>query len=149
MASRGASAIHKLHAVTLIRSGIGRPWWEKRTLRALKLERLNQTVIHKNTPTVNGQLKIVKGLIQVKPVVINEENVLEELKAFEGVNMEEVDIDNNLRCTQFLDSAGKFDIHGFLNFHNGKLMGLEKKSKEMIIMEATAKKRKVGKSKKC
>ena len=149
MASRGATAAHKLHAVTLIRSGIGRPWWEKRTLRALKLERLNQTVVHKNIPSVNGQLKLVKTLVQVRPVVVNEDHLEAALKKFEGISTEEVEISANLRCAQFLDSAGKFDIHEFLKFHSSELINLEKKSKETLILEATAKKRKVGKSKKC
>ena len=149
MASRGLNVAHKLHAVTLIRSGIGRPWWEKRTLKVLKLERLNQTVIHKNSPSVNGLLKVVKSLIQVEPVVLDEENLEEALRSFKGVKMEEVETDGNLRCAQFLDSRGNFDIREFLKLHNNELMRLEKKSKETIIMEATAKKRKVGKSKKC
>lgn len=62
--------IPKLHAVTLIRSGIGRPYWEKKTLIALKLTKMHKTVIHKNTPTMNGHLASVKDLIKVQPVVL-------------------------------------------------------------------------------
>ena len=58
-----------LHAVTLIRSGIGRPHWQKRTLKALHLTKMHKTVIHKNTPSVNGMLASVKELIKVQPVV--------------------------------------------------------------------------------
>lgn len=140
---------HKLHAVTLIRSGIGRPWWEKRTLRALKLRKLNETVVHKNTPTVNGRLNIVKSLIQVTPINCDEASVTDALKAFEGVNMEEVVADRNLRCKEFLDSTGNFNIDEFIDYHQKELVKLEKKSKETLILEATAKKKKVGKSKKC
>ncbi len=63
------NAVHKLHAVTLVRSGIGRPRWEKKTLKALSLDKLHKTVIHKNTATVNSHLASVKGLIKVQPVV--------------------------------------------------------------------------------
>lgn len=63
-------AVHKLHAVTLIRSGIGRPYWQKRTLEALMLTKMHKTVIHKNTPTINGQLLSVKELVNVRPVIL-------------------------------------------------------------------------------
>ena len=62
--------MHKLHAVTLIRSGIGRPYWQKRTLEALGLTKLHKTMIHKNIPSVNGMLLSVKELITVRPVVL-------------------------------------------------------------------------------
>jgi len=62
--------VHKLHAVTLIRSGIGRPYWQKRTLKVLKLTKMHKTVIHKNTPTINGQLLSVKELVLVRPLVV-------------------------------------------------------------------------------
>lgn len=60
----------KLYAVTLIRSGIGRPYWEKRTLKALRLTKLNKTIIHKSSPSVNGMLLNVKKLIDVKPIAL-------------------------------------------------------------------------------
>lgn len=72
MASRkaGDKVLHQLHAVTLIRSGIGRPYWQKRTLEALGLTKLHKTMIHKNIPSVNGMLLSVKELIKVRPVVL-------------------------------------------------------------------------------
>ena len=72
MAARfpGKELTNKLHAVSLIRSGIRQPYWEKRTLKALGLTKLHKTVIHKNTATVNGLLKSVKHLIDVKPVTV-------------------------------------------------------------------------------
>lgn len=60
--------IPKLWAVTLIRSGIGQPYWQKRTLKALKLTKMHKTVIHKNTPSMNGHLASVKELISVQPI---------------------------------------------------------------------------------
>ena len=62
-------AIPKLLAVTLIRSGISKPFWQKRTLKALGLVKMHKTIIHKNTPSVAGMLSSVKGLIHVRPVV--------------------------------------------------------------------------------
>ena len=62
------SAVPKLLAVTLIRSGIGKPYWQKRTLRALGLVKMHKIIIHKNSPSVTGMLSSVKELIQVRPV---------------------------------------------------------------------------------
>lgn len=70
MAASKACEIPKLFAVTLIRSGIRQPYWEKRTLKALGLTKLHKTVIHKNTPSVNGQLNAVKHLVSIKPIEV-------------------------------------------------------------------------------
>lgn len=74
MASKVGSVLHKLHAVTLIRSPIGQPWWEKRTVKFLGLNKLHKTVIVKNTATMNGQLQAIKHLIDVKPIEVVEDN---------------------------------------------------------------------------
>lgn len=66
--SKSTQVVAKLHAITQIRSGIGRPYWEKRTLKALGLNKLHKTVIHKNTPTINGMLSVVRRLIKVQPM---------------------------------------------------------------------------------
>ena len=68
--SKMASKIPKLHAVTLIRSGIRRPYWERRTLDALGLTKLHKTIYHKNTPSVNGLIKAVKHMVEVRPLVV-------------------------------------------------------------------------------
>ena len=74
MASKVRSVVHKLHAVTLIKSPIGQPWWEKRTVKFLRLNKLHKTVILKNTATMNGQLQAIKHLIDIKPIeVVDEE----------------------------------------------------------------------------
>ena len=65
-----SKAIPKLWAVTLTRSGIGRPHWQKKTLKVLKLTKMHKTVIHKNTPSMNGHLASVKELIAVQPIFI-------------------------------------------------------------------------------
>lgn len=62
-------AVPKLLAVTLIRSGIGKPYWQKRTLNALRLTKMHKTIIHKNTPSVAGMLSSVKELIKLRPIV--------------------------------------------------------------------------------
>lgn len=67
--SSSRAAIPKLHAVTLIRSGIGKPYWQRRTLKALGLTKMHRTIIHKNTESVNGMLLSVKELVKVVPVV--------------------------------------------------------------------------------
>ncbi|EDO33003.1 predicted protein, partial [Nematostella vectensis] len=69
-AARATKTLHKLHAVTLIRSGIRQPWWEKRTLKVLGLTKLHKTVVHKNTPAVNGLLRSVKHLVDVTPIKV-------------------------------------------------------------------------------
>ena len=63
------NAVPKLLAVTLIRSGIGKPYWQKRTLEALGLVKMHKTIIHKNSPSVTGMLSSVRDLIHVRPVV--------------------------------------------------------------------------------
>ena len=70
MSSAGhGRAVPKLLAVTLLRSGIGKPYWQKRTLKALGLVKMHKTIIHKSTPSVTGMLSSVKELIHVRPVV--------------------------------------------------------------------------------
>jgi large subunit ribosomal protein L30 len=52
--------------VTLVRSPIGFPIPQKATVRALGLHHLNQTVEHKDSPTVRGMLMKVIHLIRVE-----------------------------------------------------------------------------------
>ena len=63
----------KLHAVTLVRSGIGHAADKVATLRKLKLTKVNRTVVWENTPSVNGWLYKVRELIRVRPVVVEPE----------------------------------------------------------------------------
>lgn len=97
--------VHKLHAVRLVRSGIRQPWWEKRTLRALGLTRLHKVVIHKNTPAVNGLLRSVKHLVDIRPVeVVAEKNDAE--------NKDEQEQGSPV----FLKANGQFDIEKYKQF---------------------------------
>jgi large subunit ribosomal protein L30 len=51
--------------VTLVKSAIGRPERQKRTLVALGLKKLNQTIEHDATPTIVGMLNKVQHLVSV------------------------------------------------------------------------------------
>jgi len=56
----------KLVRVTLVKSPIGYNISQKRTVRALGLRKMNQTVEHKDSPTLRGMLVKVSHLIQVE-----------------------------------------------------------------------------------
>ena len=51
-----------------IRSGIGHSWRMRRTLEALGLKHHQDVVVHKDSPSLRGQLKHVRHLIKVTPV---------------------------------------------------------------------------------
>ncbi|XP_072252817.1 large ribosomal subunit protein uL30m [Leuresthes tenuis] len=59
---------HKLHIVTRVRSVMRRPYWEKEMVKYLGLQKAYTPVIHKNTPSVNSQLKFVKHLVRIQPL---------------------------------------------------------------------------------
>jgi len=52
--------------VTLVKSPIGFPEPQKRTVRALGLNRMHQTVEHADTPAVRGMLQSVIHLLQIE-----------------------------------------------------------------------------------
>jgi large subunit ribosomal protein L30 len=52
--------------ITLERSGIGYSIRQKRTLRALGLKRLNQTVEHVDGPVLRGMIAKVSHLVKVE-----------------------------------------------------------------------------------
>ena len=64
MAKRKSSAATL--RVTLVRSPIGYSWRQKRTVRALGLRRLNQTVEHSDSPQVRGMIERVRHLVNVE-----------------------------------------------------------------------------------
>jgi large subunit ribosomal protein L30 len=109
MAASKASEIPKLFAVTLIRSGIRQPYWEKRTLKALGLTKLHKTVIHKNSPSVNGQLNAVKHLISIKPLDVIS-NI--EAKKVDGDSQNSSKNDSPV----FLKENGSFDMDKYAQF---------------------------------
>tara|TARA_B100002051_G_C16625271_1_gene580410 strand:- start:85 stop:267 length:183 start_codon:yes stop_codon:yes gene_type:complete len=54
--------------VTQIKSTIGRPEKQKRTILAIGLTKINQTVEHKSTPQLLGMVKKVAHLLKVEEV---------------------------------------------------------------------------------
>ena len=54
--------------VTQVKSQIGRLQNQKRTLEALGLRKMNQTVEHEATPTIIGMVNRVKHLVSVKEI---------------------------------------------------------------------------------
>ncbi len=52
--------------VTWVKSGIGYAQVQKKTLRALGLSRLNQSVTHNDSPSVRGMINKVRHLIKVE-----------------------------------------------------------------------------------
>ena len=52
--------------VTLVKSPIGFPEPQKRTVRALGLNRMHQTVEHDDSPALRGMLNTVIHLLQIE-----------------------------------------------------------------------------------
>jgi len=56
----------KLVRVTLVKSPIGYDVSQKRTVKALGLRKINQTVEHKDSPTFRGMVAKVSHLLSVE-----------------------------------------------------------------------------------
>lgn len=54
--------------ITQIRSGIGRPLRQKRTLEALGLKRIRHTVEHDATPQIMGMVQKVQHLVTFEKI---------------------------------------------------------------------------------
>jgi len=54
--------------ITQVRSAIRRHEKQKRTIEALGLHRLHQTVIHPDVPQIRGMVRKVAHLVQVEEV---------------------------------------------------------------------------------
>lgn len=52
--------------ITLVRSPIGRPAVQRRTVRALGLKRMNHSVVQKNTPEIKGMISRISHLVKVE-----------------------------------------------------------------------------------
>jgi large subunit ribosomal protein L30 len=52
--------------ITQIRSAIGRPPKHRRTIRALGITKMNQTVVHNDTPAIRGMVARVSHLVKVE-----------------------------------------------------------------------------------
>jgi len=54
--------------VKQVRSAIGRLKNQKRTIKALGIRKMGQTVEHNDTPAIRGMINTVKHLVQVEEV---------------------------------------------------------------------------------
>lgn len=54
--------------VTQVKSGIGFPENQKRTLKSLGFHRLNQSVIHEDSAPIRGMINTVRHLVKVEEV---------------------------------------------------------------------------------
>jgi len=54
--------------ITWVKSGIGYARDQKRTLRALGFNRLNQSVVHKDSTSIRGMIIKVRHLVKVEEV---------------------------------------------------------------------------------
>ena len=52
--------------ITLVKSPIGYSERQKRTVRALGLRKLHQTVEHQDTPVIRGMITKIQHLVQVE-----------------------------------------------------------------------------------
>lgn len=52
--------------LTLVRSLIGRPERQRRTIAALGLGKLNSQVVHEDTPSIRGMIRRVQHLVRVE-----------------------------------------------------------------------------------
>ena len=57
-----------LMRITWVRSAIGHPKDQKLTISSLGLRRLNQTVVHRDSPSVRGMVQKVRHLVKVEEV---------------------------------------------------------------------------------
>ena len=53
--------------IKLVRSPIGHPQRQKATLQALGLRKINQAVVHTDTPQIRGMINRVQHLVEVSP----------------------------------------------------------------------------------
>jgi large subunit ribosomal protein L30 len=54
--------------ITLVKSGIGRPERQKKTLAGLGLTKLNRTVLRDDTPSIRGMVNHVSHLVRVEEI---------------------------------------------------------------------------------
>ncbi len=51
-----------------VRSAINRSGMQKKTIRALGIRRLNQTVVHNDNPCIRGMVKKVEHLVEMEEI---------------------------------------------------------------------------------
>lgn len=67
-AKKASGKKERVLRVTLARSPIGYSYKQKRTVQALGLRRMHQTVEQKDTPVIRGMIEKVKHLVTVEEV---------------------------------------------------------------------------------
>lgn len=60
--------MNKFIQITQVRSSIGCLPKHRLTLRSLGLKHINQIVIHKDTPSIRGMIKLIYYMITVKGI---------------------------------------------------------------------------------
>ena len=63
-------------AITLRKSPIGFAGDQRRTVAGLGLRRINQTVEHRDTPSLRGMVRKVRHMVEVKEVSPPDEGVI-------------------------------------------------------------------------
>jgi large subunit ribosomal protein L30 len=58
--------VEKKLKITLVKSYIGRPQNQRQVLRGMGLEKLNKTVMLKDTPEIRGMIKKVCHLVRME-----------------------------------------------------------------------------------
>jgi large subunit ribosomal protein L30 len=59
--------------ITQIRSTIGRPKGQGKTLRALGIRRMNHTVVHRDTPQIRGMVFKIQHLVRLEELGADED----------------------------------------------------------------------------
>jgi len=59
--------------ISLTKSLIGRPEKQRRIIRALGLRRINQSVLHEDTPSVRGMINKIPHMLKVEEYKEGEE----------------------------------------------------------------------------
>ncbi len=57
----------KMLRITLMRSPIGRPPVQRKTVRALGLKKMNHSVVQKDTSEIKGMIDRISHLVEVEP----------------------------------------------------------------------------------
>ncbi len=71
MSSSGARRRRRMASklkIRQVKSTINRSGMQKKTIRALGIRRLNQTVVHDDNPCIRGMVKKVEHLVQVEEI---------------------------------------------------------------------------------
>ena len=56
--------------ITLVRSPLGRKPAQRRTVEALGLRRMHQSLVKERSPSLDGMIRVVSHLVQVEEVTV-------------------------------------------------------------------------------